>query len=119
MDVVQIGATDDGLPVYLDRNAASADGIVVINRVKKHTDFHGEIESGLLKLICIGLGKKAQADLVHSYGASGLKTYVPLAARVTLARARILLGVATLENGYEQTSEIVTLEPAELEAGEK
>ncbi len=119
MDVVQIGATEDGLPVYLDRNAASADGIVVINRVKKHTDFHGEIESGLMKLICIGLGKKAQADLVHSYGAPGLKKYIPLAARVTLARARILLGVATLENGYEQTSEIVTLEPAELEAGEK
>jgi hypothetical protein len=119
MDVVQIGSTDDGLPVYLDRNAAAADGIVVINRVKKHTDFHGEIESGLMKMLCIGLGKKAQADLVHSYGAAGLKRYIPLVARVTLARAPILLGVAALENGYEQTAEIVTLGPEELEAGEK
>ena len=51
MEVVQIGLTDDGMPVYLDRNAAGAAGIIVINRVKKHTDFHGEFESGLLKMI--------------------------------------------------------------------
>lgn len=119
MEVVQIGTTDDGMPVYLDRNAASADGIVVINRVKKHTDFHGDLESGLMKLLCIGLGKKAQADLVHSYGAPGLKRYIPLVARVTLARAPILLGVATLENGYEQTAEILTFDATEIEAGEK
>ncbi len=119
MDVVQIGSTDDGLPVFLDRNASEADGIVVVNRVKKHTDFHGDIESGLLKIICIGLGKKAQADLVHSYGAPGLKKYVPLVARVTLERAPILLGIATVENGYEETAEIVSFEPSEIEEGEK
>lgn len=119
MEVVQIGSTDDGMPVYLDRNAASADGIIVINRVKKHTDFHGEIESGLMKMICIGLGKKAQADLVHSYGAPGLRRYVPMVARVTLARAPILLGIATLENGYEETAEIATFEASEIEPGEK
>ncbi|HVC34187.1 MAG TPA: DUF2088 domain-containing protein [Chloroflexota bacterium] len=119
MDVVQIGSTDDGMPVYLDRNAAGAAGIIVINRVKKHTDFHGDLESGLMKLLCIGFGKKAQADLVHAYGAPGLKKYVPLVARVTLARAPILLGVATLENGYEQTAEVATFDPGEIEAGEK
>jgi hypothetical protein len=119
MDVVHIGETDDGLPVYLDRHAAGADGIVVINRIKKHTDFRGDLESGLMKLICIGLGKKAQADLVHSYGAPGLRKYVPLVARVTLARAPILLGVATLENGYEETAEIATFEAGEIEEGEK
>jgi hypothetical protein len=119
MDVVQIGATDDGMPVYLDRNAASADGIIVVNRVKKHTDFHGDIESGLMKMLCIGLGKKAQADLVHSYGAPGLKKYIPLVARVTLARAPVLLGVASLENGYEQTAEIATFEASDIEEGEK
>jgi len=119
MDVILLGETDDGLPVYLDRNAASADGIVVINRVKKHTDFHGEIESGLMKMLCIGLGKKAQADLVHSYGAPGLRYHVPRVARVTLARAPILLGIATLENGYEETAEVVALRPNDIEAGEK
>jgi hypothetical protein len=119
MDVVQIGSTDDGTPVFLDRNAAGADGIVVVNRVKRHTDFHGDLESGLMKLLCIGLGKKAQADLVHSYGAPGLKKYVPLVARVTLARAPILLGLAALENGYEETAELVALAPAEIEDSEK
>jgi hypothetical protein len=119
MEVVQLGTTDDGLPVYLDRNAAGADGIVVINRVKKHTDFHGEIESGLMKMICIGLGKKAQADLVHSYGAPGLRKYVPLVAQVTLAKAPILLGIATLENGYEETAEIHVFEASAIEDGEK
>ncbi|HVB97353.1 MAG TPA: lactate racemase domain-containing protein [Chloroflexota bacterium] len=119
MDVVQIGTTDDGLPVYLDKHAASADGIIVVNRIKKHTDFHGEVESGVLKMICIGLGKQAQADLVHSYGAWGLKHYVPRVARVTLAKAPILLGVATLENGYDETCEIATFDARELEAGEK
>jgi len=119
MEVVHLGTTDEGIPVYLDRNAASADGIVVINRVKKHTDFHGEIESGLLKMLCIGLGKKAQADLVHSYGAPGLRYHVPRVARVTLARAPVLLGLASLENGYEETAEIIALRPEEIEEGEK
>jgi hypothetical protein len=119
MDVVQIGTIEDGLPVYLDRHAAGAEGIVVINRVKKHTDFHGEIESGLMKMICIGLGKKAQAELVHAYGAAGLKRYVPLVTRFTLAHAPILLGVASLENGYEQTAEIHVFDAAEIEEGEK
>jgi hypothetical protein len=119
MDVVQIGSTADSMPVYLDRNAAGADGIVVVNRVKRHTDFHGDLESGLMKLLCIGLGKKAQADLVHSYGAPGLKKYIPLVARITLARAPILLGLASVENGYEETAEIVALAPAEIEEGEK
>lgn len=119
MDVVQIGSTDDGLPVYLDRNAASADGIIVVNRIKKHTDFHGEVESGLMKMLCIGVGKRAQADLVHSYGSPGLKRYIPMVARVTLARAPILLGVATVENGYDETAEIATFDATELEAGEK
>ncbi|MBX6772742.1 MAG: DUF2088 domain-containing protein [Chloroflexi bacterium] len=119
MDVVQIGATDDGMPVYLDRNAAEADGIIVINRVKKHTDFRGEIESGLMKMIAIGLGKKAQADLIHAHGAEGIKRYVPLVARVTLARAPILLGIATRENGYEETAEVAVLEPGEIEEGER
>jgi hypothetical protein len=119
MDVVQIGATEDGMPVYLDRNAAEADGIIIINRVKKHTDFRGEIESGLMKMIAIGLGKKAQADLIHAHGAEGIKRYVPLVARVTLARAPILLGIATRENGYEETAEVAVLEPGEIEEGER
>ena len=119
MEVDQIGRTDDGMPVYCDRNALSADAIVVVNRVKKHTDITAPIESGLVKMIAIGLGKKAQADLIHSYGAPGLKKHIPLVARVTLARAPIALGIATLENGLEETAEVHGFEPGAIEAGER
>ena len=119
MAVERIGQTDDGMPVYCDRNALSSDAIVVVNRVKKHTDINAPIESGLLKMISIGLGKRAQADLIHAYGAPGLRRYIPLVARVTLARAPIALGLATLENGYEETAELHAFEPEEIEAGER
>lgn len=119
MDVEQIGLTDDGMPVYCDKNALSADAIVVVNRVKKHTDITAPIESGLVKMIAIGLGKKAQADLIHSYGAAGLKKYIPLVARVTIAHAPIALGIATLENGLDETAEIHGFEPDQIEAGER
>jgi hypothetical protein len=117
--VVPIGVTESGMPVHVDRVAYESDGIVAINRVKKHTDFTGAIESGLMKMLSIGLGKKVQADLIHSYGAPGLRKYVPEVARVVIARAPIVLGIASLENGYEETAEIHALEPAEIEAREK
>jgi hypothetical protein len=119
MAVEQIGQTEDGMPVYCDRNALAADAIVVVNRVKKHTDITAPVESGLLKMIAIGLGKKAQADLIHAYGAPGLRHHIPLVARVSLARAPIALGLATLENGYEETAELHAFEPDEIEAGER
>jgi hypothetical protein len=119
MEVGQIGRTEDGMPVYCDKNALAADAVVVVNRVKKHTDITAPIESGLIKMIAIGLGKKAQADLIHSYGAPGLKKYIPLVARITIANAPIALGVATLENGVDETAEIYGFEPDEIEAGER
>ncbi|MBI2939316.1 MAG: DUF2088 domain-containing protein [Chloroflexi bacterium] len=118
MEVVPIGHTPSGMPVHLDRNAASADAIVVVNRVKKHTDFRGRTESGLMKIMAIGLGKKVQAELIHSYGSPGLKRLVPEVARVILASAPIALGLAILENGYDETADIVALEPDEIETGE-
>jgi uncharacterized protein (DUF362 family) len=65
MDTVEIGKTADGLPVLLDRNAAEADGIVPLNRIKAHTDFKGSIESGLMKMMAIGLGKQRGANMYH------------------------------------------------------
>lgn len=119
MDVVQLGTTPGGLPVYLDRHAAEADGIVVVNRVKMHTDYRSDVESGLLKMMTIGLGKKRQADLVHSYGALGLVRHVPEVARVMLAGDRIALGLAILENGHDETADVVALEPEEIEERER
>jgi hypothetical protein len=69
-------------------------------------------------MIAIGLGKKAQADLIHAYGAPGLRAYIPEVARIALANAPIALGIGTLENGYEETAEVHAWEPEQIEAGE-
>ena len=114
MDVVEMGRTRSGVMAYLDRFAYEADGIVVINRVKKHTDFRAPIESGVAKMIAIGLGKRKQADLLHSYGAPGLIHHVPEVAEVLIASGRVSLGLAIVENGYDETADIVALEPETL-----
>ena len=114
MDVVELGKTRSGVVAYLDRHAADADGIVVINRVKKHTDFRAPLESGVAKMIAIGLGKRKQADLLHSYGATGLIRFVPEIAEVLLASGRFALGLAITENGYDETADIAALEPETL-----
>jgi Lactate racemase N-terminal domain len=115
MEVVELGRTaEHDLPVYLDRNAAGADGIVVVNRVKPHTDFTGPYESGLMKMITIGLGKRLQAESIHAYGAWGLRVLMPEVARAKLEQAKILLGVALLEDGHDQTCEVVGLPAAAI-----
>jgi len=119
METVYLGETDSGMPVHVDRNAYGADAIVLVNRVKKHTDITAPIESGLMKMIAIGLGKKTQADLIHAYGSRGLRKYIPEVARVVIARAPIALGIATLENGLEDTAEVHAFEPEQIEDGEK
>jgi hypothetical protein len=118
MEVVELGTTERGTPVYLDENAARADGIVVINRVKTHTDFKGPFESGLMKMITIGLGKRVQAESIHAHGAWGLQTLIPEVGRAKIAMAPVRLALALLEDGYDQTCEIVGLRAEEIEARE-
>lgn len=119
MEVVELGRTPEhDLPVYLDQNAAAADGILVVNRVKAHTDFSGRWESGLLKMIAIGLGKRAQAESIHAYGARGLREYMPEVARAKIALAPVRLGLALLEDGHDQTCEVVGLPAAAIAAEE-
>lgn len=114
MDVVQLGETARGIPVYLDAHAAKADGIIVVARVKPHTDFRANIESGLHKMITIGLGKHKQALEIHRHGMKGVKVHMPEVAQCVLEKAPILLGLAILENGYDQTAKIVALEPGKF-----
>ncbi|MEL7564161.1 MAG: lactate racemase domain-containing protein [Dehalobacterium sp.] len=111
MEVVEIGSTASGMPVYLDAYAAKADGIIVVGRVKPHTDFRSTIESGLHKMIAIGLGKHEQALAIHKCGMRGLREFMPQVAQVTLKKAPILCGLAVLENGYDQTAKIEALLP--------
>jgi len=112
MEVEQIGRTPIGTPVYLDRNALRADGIVVINRIKPHTAFHGEIESGLCKMLAVGLGKHRGAQQMH---AAGLGATIVEAARIILAKAPVLAGVAVLENALDETAEIHVVPPGRFE----
>lgn len=101
MDTVNLGELPGGIPVYLDRHAAEdADIIIPINRVKPHTDFSGPVESGLLKMISIGLGKQLGADTFHSQGFASFAELIPIVARYTLDAVNIPFGLALIENGH-------------------
>ncbi|MBE0603940.1 MAG: DUF2088 domain-containing protein, partial [Deltaproteobacteria bacterium] len=119
MDVVELGTLDNGLPVYMDRHAMEADGIVVINRVKPHTAFSGSIESGMVKMITIGLGKQKGADSCHAFGFGHMEKNILDMAKVKLGRARFLFGVGTVENAYERVAKIVAVPAEELVEEEK
>jgi hypothetical protein len=101
METVQLGEVRPGVPVFVDRNAfEGADVIVPINRVKPHTDFTGEIESGLMKMIAIGLGKQRGADTFHRQGFATFHELIPAVAEFTLSKVNIPFGLALVENGY-------------------
>ncbi len=117
MEVVQVATLDGGHPAYLDRYASEADAILVVNRIKHHTDFAGEIESGLAKMCAIGLGKQKGAASIHTYGADGLRNLMPRVARALVDNAPILGGVALIENPYGKTAEVHGLAAAEIGMG--
>ncbi|GAC1447664.1 MAG: lactate racemase domain-containing protein [Isosphaeraceae bacterium] len=111
MDTVVLGTNPVGLPIYFDKNAHQADGIVLLNRVKPHTDFHATYESGVLKMLVIGLGKQQGASQVHKLGLRGMKEVLPAVGRFLLANTRFALGLAILENAEDLPADIVPLEP--------
>jgi len=96
----------DGLPVHLDRLAAEADGIVVVNRIKPHTSYHGPCESGLIKMLAVGLGKREGAEAVHRRGPRALRDTVPRMAEFILARASVFFGLALVENAFDRLARI-------------
>ncbi|HEX2171714.1 MAG TPA: lactate racemase domain-containing protein, partial [Dehalococcoidia bacterium] len=120
MEVVQLGTTDEGIPVYWDKIAAEADGVIVLNRVKPHTEFNGDLESGIFKMIVIGLGKHRGAATAHQYTVPlSYRTVIPSCGRLILEKANVLAGVAVVENAYHQIAEVAVLAPGEIEAREK
>src|SRR3954447_5904749 len=106
MDAVQIGTNGWGQPVWWDKNALAADGVVTVSRVKPHTDFRGKFESGILKMLVIGLGKQKGADQVHSFGTRGLRDMIPESCKVILEKTPFLGGLAVLENANEETAHV-------------
>ena len=119
MDVVELGQTESGVPVFMDRIASEADGIVVVGRIKQHTDFRSGVESGLLKMSSIGLGKHAQALALHAHGVKGIRDYMVEAGKVVYGSGKVLFGVGVVENAYEETAMVEAILPervAEREA---
>ena len=114
MDVVELSKGDSECRIFMDRNAHEADGIILINRIKPHTDFHGIYESGLVKMCVIGLGKEKQANEMHRYGVYGLKELVPKAASQILASGKIILGIGIVENAYDESAVIEAIKPYEI-----
>ena len=120
MDVIQIGVSDFGMPIYFDKHASEADHVIVVNRIKPHTGFAGEIESGLMKMMLIGLGKHKGASVYHrAIIHHSFDKIVRLVGKVVREEMPITFGIATLENGYDETALIEAIPAADFEEREK
>ena len=119
MEVDVIGALPDGVDIHLNRVALGADGIFVVGRVKPHTDFKGEIESGLLKMLAIGLGNQKGAEMIHWHKYDGYHRILPEAGMFIAGKTNIVMGLAVLENAHHGTAEIHALHPEEFYEKEK
>ena len=118
MEVVEIGKLPNGLPVYIDKLASKADGIVVINRVKPHTAFRGTVESGIMKMIAIGLGKQKGAEACHQLGFEHMGKHIIEMSTMILEKTPVLFGVATIENAFDKVARVEVLLPDEIEVKE-
>ena len=114
MDAVTIGTNEWGEPVWWDKNALAADAVVTVSRVKPHTDFRGAFESGIVKMLVIGLGKRHGADQVHSMGTKGLRDMIPLSAKVIVEKTPFVAGLAILENSNEETALVEVVDRDDL-----
>jgi len=120
MEVVHLGETAEGIPLYLDKFASEADHIGVIARIKPHTDFSGEIESGWYKMMAIGLGKHKGAQYYHQAAVQhGFSDLFVAVGRELLKRTKISFGVGMVENGYDQTAIIEAVRAADMEVSER
>lgn len=118
MEVKKIGVNEEGGDVFIDRHAAEADGIILGCRIKPHTAFRGPYESGLMKMMAIGLGKQHGAEVCHEAGFKNMAKNVPLFGKAILKNAPVLFGVPTLENAYDETCKITAVAAEDIEAEE-
>jgi hypothetical protein len=119
MEVDQVGELPDGFPVLCDRNAARADHIIVINRIKLHTAVTGPIQSGLCKMCTVGLGKVAQASRIHRYGPSRMGRIIRDAASLLIEKTPVLAGVGIVENAYSEVARLELVKPEEIPAADE
>jgi hypothetical protein len=118
MAVERVGELADGFPVLCDRNAARADHIIVINRIKPHTAVTGPIQSGLCKMCTVGMGKVEQASRLHRYGPSRMGKIIGEVAATMARRAPLLAGIGIVENAYGEVAKLELVPPEELPAAD-
>ena len=120
MDTVQIGETPNHIPVWIDRIASQADGIVVVARIKSHTEYSGPVESGLMKMLTIGLGKHLGALTAHKNAVQHTyRVAIVSVAREIIKKCSLLFGVGLVENAYDETAEIRVVWPEDFEITER
>ncbi|MDP7206416.1 MAG: lactate racemase domain-containing protein, partial [Pirellulaceae bacterium] len=120
METVIVCDAKEGFPVHFDKHAYGADHVVVVGRVKPHTNFNGDIESGLMKMMLIGLGKHAGAKIYHrAISDYSFGQIVRSVAREVLAKCRIVAGLAIVENSYDETAQLEAIAPGDFEEREK
>jgi hypothetical protein len=119
MAVESIGDLEPGIPVYVAKSALQADGIVTIARVKPHTCFRGPIESGVAKMLTIGMGKQIGADFIHHQGFGRFAELIPRMAQVVVEKTKVLFALGIVENAYEQIYKIKAFSHEDILAMEK
>ena len=120
METVEIGSTEDGVPVHLDRAAYESDGIVLVNRVKPHTDFKGKAESGLMKMVAVGLGNIEGASHMHRFTPSlGYERLIITKAEILFATGKVLMGLAVIENAYHEPAHLELIKAGDIVAREQ
>jgi hypothetical protein len=118
METVTVGVAPNGREVYMDKIASEADAVVIVNRVKPHVSFRGACESGLMKMIAIGMGKQKGADSAHRLGFGQMAENIRAYANLVIASKNILCAVGIIENAFHETSEIHVMRPDEIEPRE-
>lgn len=118
MEVKKIGVNEEGGDVYIDKNAAEADGIILGCRIKPHTAFRGPYESGMMKMMAIGLGKQYGAEVCHEAGFKNMAKNVPLFGKCIIQNAPILFAVPTIENAFDETCRILAVAAEDIEEQE-
>lgn len=118
METVNIGKNEEGVDVYIDKYAYESDGIIACGRVKPHTNFRGAFESGIMKMLAIGLGKQYGAAICHSQGFRMMEKNVLLFGRAIIEKAPVVCGLAIIENPYDATYDLIALSPEEIEKEE-
>lgn len=118
-ETVKLAENSDGIHVFFDKESFYSDGIIAVNRIKPHTDFESSIESGLIKMFAVGLGRDKGAEQIHRYGIKGMKKKIPEIGRFIIKRAPVILGIGIVENSNGEAAVIEAIEPEKIERREK